>query len=106
MQKLADTKKVAEIIMNLDKSIIDTQRIALEARAISFACSVYIAKLPAADAIDLAEVDLLIDETSTSLEPLEMHIRQAAKSAVRTIYKQSILEKQRKEIAAQKTHAP
>ena len=94
MQRFADTKKVAEIIMNLDKSIIDTQQIALEARALSLACATYISLLPGADSIDLGQLDQLIDESSASLDPLERHVRQAAKSAIRTIFKQSVLKRQ------------
>lgn len=94
MHRFADTKKVAEIIMNLDKSIIETQRIALEARALGLACSTYISLLPGADSVVLGQLDQLIDDSSDSLEPVERHVREAAKSAVRTIFRQSVLNRQ------------
>ena len=102
MHRFAEAKNIAESIMNLDKSIIDTQQIALDARAIGLACSTYISVLPGSETVDLKQLDQIIDDSSASQAPLERHVREAAKSAIRTIYKQSVLEKQKAELIKKK----
>ena len=94
MRRFSETKKVSDIIMNLDKSINETQRIALEARALGLACSTYISLLAGADSVVLGQLDQLIDESSDSLDPVQRHVRLAAKLAIRTIFKQSVLKRQ------------
>ena len=83
---LANPRKAADLIVQIEKTLKETQKAALNAQGVAWACAAYISKIPGANTINVSE---LLEHTARDMLRLDRLAQQTAIDAIQNIHERA-----------------